>query len=290
MTFCIVGAGAVGRFMAASISRVAPTFIIPLRGGEIELPITVDGAASFASDNLKVISGNLMPSNSVVIFCIKSNMLSSCLDLLQTNFGGAREVLCIQNGIGIIEQMASFMPNPTICRRALVYGGVLSEGGVIKLANKFKMVVERGTTTSTVEVLNKAEMSISFTEDIKRAEWEKLGANLCVNSLCTIYKVPNRELIKNQTLLEVAIRILSEVSLVADAKGIKNLSLDETFIRNVVSMSASNLNSTLMEYNAGRSPLEYHSFSEFFLNSADNVNIKTPVTRAVSSLLKGMTN
>jgi 2-dehydropantoate 2-reductase len=142
---------------------------------------------------------------------------------LKNKIGNSPLVL-LQNGLGI-EQPFIQHEYPEIYRGVLF----VTSQTVDHVTVRFKPVavcplgVERGNIDHLnyiVKQMNTPDFRIKSEFDIQQVVWKKAVVNCVFNSICPLLEVDNGIFHRNQSALEIARRIISECTAIAQAKGI----------------------------------------------------------------------
>jgi len=248
----IIGGGSIGSLVGCKLHTSGyDPFILdrnPERANKISHKLEFEGI-----DNsekvvvpIRVTADKQMLSNAdIAIICVKSYDLPAVIDVLDEYLPKKSIILTLQNGL---LARSSLMSNFAVER---VYSATATIG-----ANKINdfLVKETGKGIITLEnkehspdiadIFLQSGFSVTISDNIDVAIWEKAALNCAINPLGAILKLKNGELIKNPELVELMIAIAEEVVMVAIKSGIPMPKRNyEQYIIDICTKTAGNYNS-----------------------------------------------
>ncbi len=230
----------------------------------------------------------ILSSADIIFLFIKSFSTREAIETIAPHIKSDAIIVTLQNGIGNVELITSLIKNP------LVYGTTTIGATKLSPAN-----VRFGGTGSVIigsdspchcsivhSLLQGAGLSVTIAADPKRAIWEKAIINAAINPLGALLEVPNGELIKNTTTLDIMKNIIIEASSVAIAYGI-TLDAGKMFESTVIvcTNTQHNLCSMLQDIRAKRRT-EIDSINGAIIHISKKYNIETPYNSTLYRLIK----
>ncbi|TXN35219.1 ketopantoate reductase family protein [Flagellimonas hymeniacidonis] len=261
-TIYIIGAGAVGKVLAVSLSLEGKDVVL-LRGN-------VDDGSSFDKKinvvyndktrletfvNINTIS-NFENLNGIVVLTNKSYGNES---LAKKLVGKSKDtpLVILQNGINIEQPFIDegfsemyrcvlFMTGQMNSDNEISYKPVaVSPIGTIKSTNS--------DLTAIVESLNSIHFEFKAENDIQKIIWEKAIANSVFNSICPLLEADNGIFYRQKPVFKIAQRVIAECHQIATLKGVTlNLKDIEKRVLQISKKSDGQQISTLQDIKNGR--------------------------------------
>lgn len=121
-----------------------------------------------------------------------------------------------------------------------------------------------------------AGINYEIPDDIRRSLWCKFMLNVASNPATALLRMTFGEMIKNKHFMELAVKIMKEVQLIAKAEGVNNTDsmIDET-IKHLHMMIPEGKTSMLQDVEAGRQT-EIEMFTGTMIEFGKKHNIQTP--------------
>jgi 2-dehydropantoate 2-reductase len=214
---------------------------------------------------------------------VKQPALSQTLPYIGTLINSHSVVVAWQNGLGHEEQLQMY---PT-------FAAVTTEGARREAANRVTHTGEGyvrlgplcGQPSSLELEALLQRFGVQFVSNIKQAMWEKFALNVVINPLTAILEVTNGKLLE-ETIAPVIERLLSEVCMVAAAKGIHfNQTVLAQQIADVCHKTARNHSSMLQDIQRGRQT-EIDSLNGQLLSYAEQMNLFVPAHAMLTALIR----
>ena len=236
------------------------------------------------------------------------------------------QIYCFQNGLGTIEQIQALYPQ---CRLYSVVASMgvyqlgpyrIKEGGKghfwVGKANKVpclsfsdlpfsfaeKNVTKHATVISSEEeevvrptallnLLQQGDLSCTWVDDIRSAQWQKLAVNCAINPLTVLYQCTNGALLENVNIKSTLMRLVGEVAQVMNVLGIvgaEKETLQQLAIE-VAQKTANNRSSMLQDHEKGK-VTEIDYLNGYIVALANSLGIAVPenerMTKAIKALAK----
>jgi 2-dehydropantoate 2-reductase len=261
MKICVVGAGAIGGYLGARLSRAGEqvTFIarnrnlaaINANGFRLLLE---DGSEELAPDVRAVQRMEDAGPQDAVLLTVKAHQVGDLLPDLRALFGPQTMVVTMINGIpwwyfhklaGAHEGrgLESVDPGGRIAGHieaerligSVVYPAAeLVEPGVVKLieGNRFTLGELDGSRSERIDALSQAMMRAGFkapvSKDIRGEIWVKLWGNLSFNPISALTHATLEDICRFPPTRALAARMMAEAQAVAEKLGVEfRISLDK---------------------------------------------------------------
>jgi len=224
----VLGAGAVGSFLGARLSRAVPTALVA-RGEHAEAlrarPLRLSGLADEAV-RVAVSTGLADPGErALVVVAVKLTGLVEAARLLAAVVRDDTTVLCIQNGLDpeavVREELASCTRARPRVLRALVSAGCdLVRAGEVEYWGGGVTLPDSEETRPIAELFSRAGVPVELSRDFSADVWTKFALNCVANPLGAILGARNRELVTEE-LAPLRRAIVEEVRLCARDAGLE---------------------------------------------------------------------
>jgi len=306
MRIVIVGPGALGCLFACRLARNASQDEIILLDHRPERATALsrsgltlhemDGSTTRVQLTVTARPAEITGAD-LVLACVKSTVLSACLNAYRNLFAASGLTVFIQNGIShldIAERETFPMAfasttegaNLVAVGEARHAGRGLTSLGFLHLPS----TEERARLAAIAEYFSQAGLTAEVCADIRERIWQKLLINVGINALTALHDCPNGALPLNPTWRGQMAALVEEARQVARAAGVA-VPLD-AFARvlSVCEATAKNISSMLQDARAGR-PTEIEAINGAVVRLGQKIGVATPVnaeiTRQVRALRPG---
>lgn len=291
----VVGAGAIGAFLAARFSTLTdvlvitrPQWVQELSESGLELRGFMPGhfmprVGTWSSDLT-------LPPSGFVFVTVKAYHLKEVLGLLKGYLNPDHRIVLCQNGLGIAELARELLPDHTILRAAC-WLGVTREGptrarvtgvGHIELATD---APERADLPSLSRLVEAASIPVRLGASVPETEWRKTLSNIGINLIGALMEAPNGVILDHPELTQVSRSVLEEARRVAAAEGVTLTQDDLQAVETLIATTRHNINSTLQDIRRGnRTEARYLNGAVIRLGKAHG--IPTPVNETIYLLLR----
>lgn len=264
MHYVLVGPGALGCLLASTAARGVKDgekFTILDYNSERSHHINNNGVLYQEGDNktsypVKAVSDPLLLGHvDVILLCVKSYDIKSCLDMCEPILGDNTLLIFMQNGIshlacenalyGATAAYGTTTEGATILGRGHVRHagrGATHLGFLSSHSNHFQDLLLR-----THELFNRGGMQTSMTTNILTKLWGKLFVNVGINALTATLNCKNGELLSLPGARERMHTAIQEAIQVARAKGIDILGNPIEAAESVCQKTAGNVSSMLQD-------------------------------------------
>jgi 2-dehydropantoate 2-reductase len=312
MVIHIIGAGAIGKLLAARLSRV--------RGGENLVLVAhrraqadaVGGGGLVLRDGegtsvtfVRTVAwpdyaagGNAAPADAVMLAVKQQHFHEEMLRAACSHLKPDGIVVAWMNGIGH-ERLLAGMPGKSRSALAITTEGATSRGdaevehtgaGTTKLG-----LLSGGSAEARRQLKNvacwlaAAGFDVGLSNDIMKEAWNKLVINAVINPLTAIHGIPNGDLLASPFLLQTMRTLYTEAKSVAAKAGVQ---IDDALwnrLLDVCRRTARNRSSMLQDLAAGRkSEIEWINGS--LIRAAQRHGVAVPGHQAVFDAVRGIEN
>ena len=294
MQVAIVGAGAVGSALGATLSTVGPVTVVghendhvsALQTGPLEVTMP-DGTVRQV--DLDVVTDHAAVSEAaLVVLAVKSYDTERALDDVAGFLDGA-DLLTVQNGLGNLELMAETVDPARVIGATTTLGVTLDAPGRVTIESSGttrlgRPWAENGPTVAAVaDRFTAAGLQASVVSDVRKAIWEKVLINVGINPVTAIGRVENGALVREpgRSLLEAAVR---EGARVAAAEGFR---IEDPVAKAlaVVEATAGNRSSMLRDVETG-SRTEIGALNGAIVEHGTARGLPVPVNRTLTGAVR----
>jgi 2-dehydropantoate 2-reductase len=289
MKIVVVGPGAMGCLLAGKLAAV--DHIVWLVDHDRQRSQTINRRGIRIADRNGVsrfrvpctISAREIGTSPLVFLCVKSYNLQSAIRKVIPVLETDTIVVLIQNGLGNVERISSFVDKKRIVCLTTSHGATCAGPGYIRhegtgptcIASAVKSEIDKAKLVAGI--LSGAGLEVSVQEDIDAMIWGKLVINSAINPITAIYNVRNGVLLKRKKLRELMHGVALEVANVARAKGIKLPYSDVTAVVDAVCQkTAGNISSMLQDIRKGKRT-EIGCITGAVIKEARKVNVPVPL-------------
>lgn len=315
MRFAVVGAGAIGAFVGALLSRAGEDVTLIARGEHLramrEHGVRVRGAMGDFVAHPKVTDDLATVGEvDVAILTLKAHSLTEMAPQLTPLLGSGTSVVAAQNGIpwwyffrhggeldglhletadpgGVINRSI----NPARAIGCVIYcSTITAEPGVIEHieGSRFAIGEPDGTKSdrcrNIAEAFIRAGLRCPIRNDIRHDIWVKLQGSVAFNPISALSRATLVDLVQCPETRLLASQIMAEAHQVAKRLGIEvAISIEQRLVG--AERVGPHKTSMLQDVEAGR-PLELESIVGAVVELADTLGVPTPYTRTVYSCAK----
>ena len=263
MNIVIFGAGAIGSFFGALLSKKNNVYLIG-RNPHIST-IKRKGLTLLGKTQLNVkISAydsayDIMLYPDLLILTVKSYDTKNAIHEALSIINDDTIVLSLQNGLDNIDKIKKVVNPHNILCGVTTHGAILSKPGVIRHTGQGYTVLGELNRKKTerlqhiVHVFNDAGIETKYTLDIDKEIWIKAIINSSINPITTFFNCKNGYLMKNPILENIVERVCRESTYVARSHKI-NISYQNALkkTKEVIQNTADNYSSMLQSFKRGK--------------------------------------
>lgn len=255
----IIGAGAVGSYLAGKLSgaadvvRVSRRDTAALGSGQIRWIGTDQGEALVPTLHWQALE-TLEPDAWVWVTC-KAYDFAEVLPWLAPRIATGQPVVLLQNGLGIVDEARAFLPDAQLYRGVVWFGVRPTSGkrwetvgqGPLELAG-FPPELRRELRG----VAAGSGLELVFAENAQELEWRKALLNLVLNGLCGVLNLPNGAVLESPELRSLAELLLDQALAVAASEGVAFEPAARDQVWRSIAQVAQNRGSTVQDLLQGR--------------------------------------
>lgn len=301
MKIVIVGPGAMGCFMAASLSVANEVWLLDHDPGRAALlnrqGLVLEEEGRATKFPVRVTADpQLIKSADLVFLCVKAGQVQEALRTMRGLLGHRSLLLALQNGIGHL----SLLPDALDTAWGLgvtSHGATLVEPGHVfhqgrgptrigfspdSIPNSDEV---SGRMAAAAQTLSEAGILTEVVPDILNHVWAKLLVNVGINALTAIHNCPNGALLESAELVTIMESAIVEGQAVAAESGI-SLAADPIQVAKEVCLATSaNISSMLQDVRA-KKPTEIEAINGALLRKGRELGIAMPVNRELVRAIK----
>jgi 2-dehydropantoate 2-reductase len=292
----IIGAGAIGSFLAASFEMAGLETEVVVRGKRrAELyanGITIDSGGQRIKATPKVApaaGASKRPDYAVV--CTKSQDLASGLEALAAYSENPPVIVTIQNGVVAPEQVAELFPRATVlaCR---VHGFFEMDGAIVRHVGVQPSLVfgcwnahDCNAVESFAAAVDSAGFKHSISQDIRVDLWEKMLLATAIGGVGTALSIPAGQIMRDAVGRDLLAGAMAEIAKLASLRGI---GLPKSCVESTLAFVAGfpqDASSSLQRDLEARRPAEYDHLIGDVLRMAAQTGLDVPVHRRIVQLI-----
>jgi 2-dehydropantoate 2-reductase len=291
MKISVIGAGALGTFYAAVMAASGQDVTLVCRERDVPVlqrGITVTGALEVTAR--PTISSQPVLSD-VVFVAVKSYDVAAAVKGIPVHAGTL--IVIIHNGLGA-DEAASVVLGPCRVATGISYSGVtFVEPGKVRLAGYTETVL--GSTDSSARdrldvplyALTRSGLKARIAGDVRAEQWKKMFANVGINAVTAITRLPNGGLLEVPELKALAAAAVTEAATVAGRAGIKPDVDPVALTFQVIRATAGNQSSMLQDVARGKRT-EIDALNGYVCELGRKCGVPTPVNDTLTALVKGL--
>jgi 2-dehydropantoate 2-reductase len=302
MRFAIVGAGAVGGYYGALLSRSGSTVSVVARGAHLD---------AIRRDGLRVVSGAVGdfaarvgaesdPARigvvDVVLFAVKSYDNPTALPLLEPLVGPRTVVLTLQNGVDSADEVAAAIGRRATLAGATYIATAVDAPGVIKQTGSHRRIVfgevfDAGPAVSdrvrAIEtVMKAADIHAEAVADARPALWEKFAYLAPFAAITGATRLPLGPVWADPDCRATFLLGVQEVADIARASGVRLPDDLPAFLEKyAASVPGTTRSSLLIDLSQGKR-IEIESLAGSVVRRGRAAGVPTPVMATLYAVLK----
>lgn len=294
MRVAILGAGAVGGFVGARLSRHAEVVLVG-RGAHLRAiqrsGLSIEGLARRPFRLEATADVRAARGADLVILTTKAYDTAKAAAALRKSRVEA-PVLSLQNGLTNLPVLSRALPSTSLLGGSIVLGVTRLGPGRLRYAGGGRAVLGavtpgRALLLRTRALFNQSGIPATTTSDLNAVLWGKAIVNAAVNPLTALLRCPNGQILERPQACLIARLAAGEATLVALAHGVRVAANPWPAVARVLHDTAANRSSMLQDVEAGR-PTEIDSITGQIVRVAGRRGVPTPVNRGLLSLVKSL--
>jgi len=258
----IVGAGAVGLYLAAKLATCAEVTVVA-RSSRTEA-LASEGF-SLSGLETSVVRPNVVafesleeiPRDALLLLAVKATQLEAALAPLAPRLAAGQVVGLCQNGLGIAALASRIAPSAELVRVACWFGASLVGPREVKVAGVYQLELGADGPLANLArerlevLLNAAGLPVSRAASVASCEWRKSLWNLAVSATCALLDEPNGVVLDDIGLHSLASDVLVEALEIASLEGVSLSAQDVAQVFASTERTRENLNAMLLDVRRG---------------------------------------
>jgi 2-dehydropantoate 2-reductase len=258
----VIGAGAIGLYLAAHLSHVTAVTLVargPRAERLAETGFELSGAdAGHYRLPVETLSPALtVPPDAIVLIATKATDLEKLVSPLAAILHPGQPVGLVQNGLGVHKFVRHYLPQAALARvtcwvgvsledghRAVVAGAPLFEAGADDPAGE-------AAARAITRLLNAANLRAREGGPVAAVEWRKALLNLAVSGICSVVDERNGAILESPELKAIVADVLAEALPVAAAEGVELGDEDVERVFTALANTRENWNAMLQDLRRG---------------------------------------
>lgn len=295
----VVGAGALGGLYAALLAHAGCSVSILGRPWMVEAVRRQGGLRVCGKLNLKVGIEGAYESPSrlegekfdLILLTVKAyQAASAALQAAPLAFPRETPILCLQNGIGVEEEVARVLPPAIPVVRGVSFcGAYVEEPGLVKCTGMGRTVLADGLEAvgRLADRLREIGLEAKLEKNIEAVVWVKTLVNAGINPFGALTGLRNGELLEVEGIPEAMAETVREGVRVAEGEGV-NLPEDPVRLTfQTARATAQNYNSMLQDVKRGRrTEIDYINGALARIGSL--LGVPTPLNSLLTKLVKNL--
>ncbi len=315
MRIAVLGVGAIGGLLAASLARAGEQVSVVARGAHLEA-IRAKGLTLIARDSEFTVEvaaerrlADLGPQDCIVLG-VKAHQIADVVDDVAAALGEQTSVVTAQNGapwwyffkhggphegrrlesVDAGGRIAAALPIDRVLGAVVYCAGEIAAPGVIRHTggHRFTLGELDGATTARAtalsETLQRAGFAAPVVADIRSEIWMKLWGNATLNPVSALTRALLDDICRFPLSRALIADMMAEVRAIAEAHGVKfRLSIEQR-IAGAEAVGA-HKTSMLQDVEAGR-PMEIDALLGAVLEMGRMVGVESPRLEATYALVK----
>ena len=298
----VVGAGAVGSFYGAMLSRAGHRVTLIGRPAHVQATtrngLKLDLASSSATEVIQIEAStelSSLRSADLVLFCVKSTDSASVALQIAPYLSPHALIMSLQNGVENAALIAQHVPQAVI--PCVVYVATeIPAPGCVKHHGRGELVIgtmqvsrlsdPQKTLQEIVDLFGSAQVPVQISQNVMVELWSKLMINCAFNAISGLAQIQYEKLAALESVRITQAAVVKEVIAVALADGIH---LSEPVALQAVaqiSVTMGSQKSSTAQDMARSKPSEIDHLNGFIVRRGQALGVATPVNQALFALVK----
>lgn len=283
------------KILICGLGAVGLTYAVKFKNGS-ELKILVDEERyKCYMQNKPVFNGvmqkfdYILPSDKsfqpdLIIIAVKAQGLGSAIKNIKNFVHKDVIIISLLNGISSEERIQEVYPTAKVLKSYFIGHSAVRNGNSVTQDGVGEIVVEKSSKLK--EIFDEFKINYKMPDDIIYSMWLKYTMNLFSNQVSAILNMSFGELKRNNAFIDFAKKIIAEVRLIAEKKGVKNLeNLEKDALGFLQKMCDEGKTSMLQDVLAGRKT-EVEIFAGEIMRLGKLYEIPTPCNQVLYDLIK----
>ncbi len=284
--------------MICGLGAVGLTYAGKLRG-KCNLRILTDEARlKRCTENKPVLNGveqdfeYILPDNKfdadLIIISTKASGLESAITNIKNFITPETRIISLLNGISSEEEIKKVYPKTKVLKSYFIGHSAVRIGNSVTQDGVGTIVAEKDE--KLIKIFEECKIDYLIPEDIDYSLWLKFTMNIFSNQTSAILNMTFGELKRNDRFIEFAKKLIKEVRLIAEKKGVKNLeNLEKDALQALSGMCDEGKTSMHQDILAGRKT-EVDIFAGEIIRLGKELGVETPYNQVLYDLIGVLEN
>lgn len=220
----------------------------------------------------------------LIIIAVKAQSLESAIKNIKNFVHKDVIIISLLNGISSEEKIQETYSDAKILKSYFIGHSAVRNENSVTQDGVGEIVVEKSSKLQ--EIFDEFKINYKMPDDIIYSMWLKYTMNLFSNQVSAILNMSFGELKRNNAFIDFAKKIIAEVRLIAEKKGVKNLeNLEKDALGFLQKMCDEGKTSMLQDVLAGRKT-EVEIFAGEIIRLGKLYEIPTPCNQVLYDLIK----
>ena len=220
----------------------------------------------------------------LIIIATKAQGLESAIKNIKNFIGKNTIILSLLNGISSEEKIKAVYPEAEVLKSYFIGHSAVREGNSVTQDGVGEIVAEKNPRV--IEIFKRCGINYSCPDDIDYAMWLKFTMNVFSNQTSAILNMTFGELKRNRTFIEFAKKLINEVRLIAEKKGVENLDNLEADALHALFLMCDEGKTSMHQDILARRSTEVDIFAGEIIRLGKEFKIPTPYNQVIYDLIK----
>lgn len=293
----VMGAGAIGSLFGGLLSKSGEDVTLIGRPDHMHTiknnGLKIDG---ISGEHIIKLNATTNPSDfgkvDLVLLTVKAYDVEKAIREINSVVEPETSVLCLQNGLGIVDIVSTTIKEKQIIRGTTTNGALFIKSGYIRHTGKGDTIIGKmgGEIDNKLKkiktIFDNAGLPTTISTSMNKILWNKLLINISINPFGALTGLPNGKL---RELFEDSMKmVISEAIEVAKNVGIEldlNTAIDKTF---TVQFNTKNNRNSMLQDIERKKKTEIDFINGIIVKYGKIVKVATPLNSLLTSLIHGL--
>ncbi|MEK6892099.1 MAG: 2-dehydropantoate 2-reductase [Nanoarchaeota archaeon] len=292
MNIIVLGAGAIGSFYGAKLSKLNNIILIAKKEHAVKINKNGLKMTGLEEGIFKIKADTEIreiKENTLILLTTKSYDSEKSINNIKNKLRKDTIIICLQNGLYSEDIAKKIVGNKCMVLRAITnFGAIFLEPGAVGYKNySYTSIEKSGKSKQIADNFSKCGLNAYASKDIKYDMWKKVVFNCVLNPVTAILRIKN-DGITDEKLNPLKKLIADECAEVAEKDGIKfGFDFVETINREF--KGSQNVSSMQQDLTKGKiTEIDY--LNGAIAKLGKKYGIKCPVNEALAEIIKQMEN
>lgn len=220
----------------------------------------------------------------LIIISTKASGLASAIEQIRNFVKPETIIISLLNGISSEDEIKKVYPDAKVLKSYFIGHSAVRVGNSVTQDGVGTIVAEKDD--KLIEIFEECGIDYSIPDDIDYSLWLKFTMNIFSNQTSAILNMTFGELKRNQRFIEFAKKLINEVRLIAEKKGVKNLeNLEKDALSALSGMCDEGKTSMHQDILAGRKT-EVEIFAGEIIKLGHELGVQTPYNQVLYDMVK----